>query len=146
LTPSQRKLFLRMAPNDQRHSLEVYATLCQAGDDNPDLLKAALLHDVGKAAGHIMLWQRVLIVLLQRWAPNILAWFARGSYDDRLPWWRRGFVINRRHPDVGARWAAEAGCSRTTVALIQRHQESTENIKRNQDRLLERLQWADGAN
>jgi hypothetical protein len=135
-----------MVRSDQRHSIDVCATLCQVGEANPDLLAAALLHDAGKAAGHIWLWQRILIVLLRRWAPGVLDWLARGSSEATVPWWRRGFVVNRLHPDRGARWATEAGCSPTTVALIQQHQEPLKTIENEQDRLLAVLQWADGVN
>jgi hypothetical protein len=146
LTPSQRDLFRCMAPNDQRHSRNVCATLQRAGINDPDLLAAALLHDVGKAAGSIWLWQRTLIVLLQRRAPRLLDWLARDAGQNTAPRWRKGFVINRLHPELGARWAAEAGCSSKTVALIQRHQETIQKITSDQDRLLAALQWADGVN
>jgi hypothetical protein len=135
-----------MAQNDQRHSIQVCATLLQAGHDDPDLLAAALLHDVGKAEGPIWLWQRTLIVLLRRWSPKLLAWLARGGRQTAVPRWRRGFVINRVHPQLGARWATEAACSPTTVAIILRHQEAVETIENDQDRLLAALQWADGVN
>jgi hypothetical protein len=145
LTPAQRDLFQQMAPNDQRHSIKVCVALRQVGDDDVDLLVAALLHDAGKTAGRVWLWQRTLIVLLERWAPGLLNWLSRGSCPS-APWWRRGFVINRLHPERGAQWATEAGCSPTTVALIRRHQEPLKSIENDQDRLLAALQWADGAN
>jgi hypothetical protein len=144
LTPSQRDLFQYMAPNDKNHSVQVCETLCQIGADDPDLLAAALLHDVGKALGYIWLWQRTLIVLLQRWAPDLLSWLSSGSHLDDAPWWRRGFMINRLHAELGARWAAKAGSSPTAVALIRRHQEPVPTIGCNEDRLLITLQWADG--
>jgi hypothetical protein len=146
LTPAQRDLFQQMAPNDQRHSINVCAALRRAGDDDPDLLVAALLHDVGKAAGRIWLWQRTLIVLLQRCAPALLVRVARAPNPSAAQWWRRGFVINQFHPELGARWAARAGCSPTTVALIRRHQEPVLSINSEQDRLLAALQRADGVN
>jgi hypothetical protein len=146
LTADQYRLFCRMAINDQRHSINVYATLKMSGHDDPDLLVAALLHDVGKAAGHIGLWQRTLIVLLRRWAPAVLTWLERGAEPDTSPYWRRGFVVNRLHPMVGARWAAQADCSPTTVVLIQRHQESQTSVQHAQDELLGALKWADEVN
>ncbi|MGD9099880.1 MAG: hypothetical protein PVF45_05315 [Anaerolineae bacterium] len=150
LTPPQLALFRRMARNDQRHSLDVCATLRQAGHEDPALLVAALLHDAGKALGRVWLWQRTLVVLLRRWSPGMLSWLERGDWRPpttvRASWWRRGFVVNGLHPQVGARWAAEAGCSPTTVDLIRRHQEHLREVKTDQDRLLAALQWADGVN
>jgi hypothetical protein len=146
LTPTQRDLFRQMPLNDQRHSMSVWTTLRKAGIDDSDLLVAALLHDVGKAAGRIWLWQRTLIVLLERWAPAGLTWLERGPDYRTVPRWRRGFVINRIHPELGARWAAEAGGSPLTVSLIRHHQEPVYSIENNQDRLLAALQWADGVN
>jgi hypothetical protein len=152
LTPPQIALFRRMARNDQRHSLNVCAALRQAGYEDPALLTAALLHDAGKAAGHIRLWQRALRVLLRRWAPKLLRWLERGTWRSstnihiQAPWWRRGFVVNRLHPELGVRWAAEASCSPAALDLIRRHEGSIQEIKTDQDRLLAALQWADGVN
>ena len=39
-----------MSVSDQRHSLNVMRTLRRQGHTEPDLLAAALLHDVGKSA------------------------------------------------------------------------------------------------
>jgi predicted HD phosphohydrolase len=48
LSPEQQRLFGRFSASEQQHSYRVYETLKQAGQENPDLLAAALLHDVGK--------------------------------------------------------------------------------------------------
>lgn len=153
LTPPQMALFRRMARNDQRHSLNVCATLRQAGYEDPALLTAALLHDTGKAAGRVWLWQRTLIVLLRRWAPGLLHWLERGTWHSstntvhvRAPWWRKGFVVNRLHPELSACWAAETGCSPAAIDLIRRHQDAIQETQTYQDRLLAALQWADGVN
>ena len=141
LTPAALTLFRSMAAQDQRHALEVHRALCQAGHTNPHLLAAALLHDIGKAAARLPAWQRAVIVLLNRFAPRLLASLGQGELDG----WRRPFVVHARHPEIGARWAEEAGCSPLTVALIRRHQEQSP-CQTEQDHLLAALQAADNLN
>ncbi|HXG36721.1 MAG TPA: HD domain-containing protein, partial [Dehalococcoidia bacterium] len=51
-------LFQSMTLRDQRHSLDVYNFLRAQGNDDRELLTAALLHDVGKG-GRVQLWERV---------------------------------------------------------------------------------------
>ena len=158
LPPKARRLFRRQAVQDQRHALAVYHTLRQAGHKNPQLLTAALLHDAGKAAARIPAWQRAVIVLLERFAPRLLAGLSQGAPQGcalslpkgpalSLPkGWRRPFVVHARHPQAGARWAEEAGCSPLTVALIRRHQDQSTGcspLAVEEDQLLAALQAAD---
>jgi len=145
--PAQMVLFRRMPRYDQRHSLDVARTLRTAGHDHPDLLAAALLHDVAKSAGPLRLWHRVAIVLLKAFAPRWLDWLAREAEPGH---WRYPFYVHRVHPRVGARWAEEAGCSSLTVWLIACHQslagQGEEHCKASSRRLLVALRWADSQN
>jgi hypothetical protein len=143
LPPDAQKLFRRMSVSDQRHSLDVIHTLCGQGHTEPELLAAALLHDVGKSAARLYPWHRAIIVLTQRFAPGVLAWLTRGEPRG----WRRPFVVHRQHTEIGAEWAAQAGCSPPTVSLIRRHQESLRRAPQDEEeRLLVALQRADGVN
>ena len=63
LSPAQMALFWHMARCDQRHALDVLQTLRQAGHHDETLLQAALLHDVGKAAGRLTIWHRLRLWL-----------------------------------------------------------------------------------
>ena len=158
LTPASLALFRSMAIQDQRHCLDVYTTLRQAGHTNQDLLAAALLHDVGKAAARLPAWQRAIIVLLEHFAPRLLVhWSEKETQDQTLSLpkghalslpkgWRRPFAAHARHPEVGARWAQEAGCSPLTAALIRRHQDRTSNCQAAENQLLTLLQTADNLN
>jgi hypothetical protein len=140
LTPASLVLFRSMATQDQRHGLDVCAALQQAGHTNQHLLTAALLHDVGKSITRLHPWQRAIIVLLDRFAPRLLTYLSRSDglpdcvpspLEGRTPdWpkgWRRAFIANAHHAEIGARWAQEAGCSSQSVSLIRWHQDKLEN-------------------
>ncbi len=120
LTPEELGAFSRMPPADQRHSLDVYYTLVRAGKTHPELLKAALLHDIGKAEGEIRLWHRVAIVLIRAVFPRALKWLAVPNG------WRYPFYVHYYHPVLGAEMARKLGCSPLTVELILRHQPALE--------------------
>jgi len=143
LPSDAQKLFRRMSVSDQRHSLNVMRTLRRQGHTEPDALAAALLHDAGKSATRLYPWHRAIIVLSTRFAPSVLAWLTRGEPRG----WRRPFVIHRQHTEIGAEWAAQAGCSPLTVSLIRRHQEPLRRAPQDEEeRLLVALQRADGVN
>ncbi len=144
LSAEQLALFRRMSAADQRHSLDVYRSLLAAGYTNRDLLVAALLHDVGKAEGRLRLWHRVAVVLLRKLWPTMLERLGRDGAQD----WRAGFVIHRRHPELGAELARAAGCSPLTVFLIRHHQDTITDdlVEPEEARLLAALQQADGVN
>jgi hypothetical protein len=142
LGPRARALFVRQAPQDQRHALAVYEALCDQGHTHTDLLTAALLHDVGKVAAQLSPWQRGLFVLAERLVPRALDGFSHGPAED----WRRPLTRYARHAEIGARWAEEAGCSPLTVELIRRHEEQPRTCHTEEDRLLAALQAADSAN
>ena len=66
LTPAQLMLFRRMQPSEQAHAYQLFKHLETAGQTNPDLLAAALLHDVGKILYPLSIFDRVMIVLGRR--------------------------------------------------------------------------------
>jgi hypothetical protein len=72
LPVSALPLFQSMSLADQRHALRVYRGLRTRGCTEYDMLAAALLHDVGKAAGRVPFWTRPAIVLGKKIAPQIM--------------------------------------------------------------------------
>lgn len=114
-----RALFNRMSPSDRQHAIAVARTLQQCGYTAPELLQAALLHDVAKSLGQPIL-HRVLVVLLSRVSYSFLKKLGSAPLD--CPAWRKPFVVSLHHPQIGAEWAKEAGCSPLTVQLIAHHQ------------------------
>jgi len=115
LTDQQLALFDGMHVADQRHGLDVVATLRTDGMSDPEVLLAGLLHDAGK--GHTGVWPRVAYALGQRygsWIPQVAG---------VLPPARAAQARLRDHAEVSAALAGAAGCSPRTVELI-RHQDA----------------------
>lgn len=117
LCPGERDLFLSMRVADQRHSIDLCRRLQRDGHADPDLLRAALLHDVGKAFGSLPLPHRVAFALCRMIAPDFARWLAE---RDR-PAWRRPFYLAAHHADIGARAAERAGSNPRVVCLIGGH-------------------------
>ena len=112
-------LFSQMQPGEQAHSLEIYEQLLAQGETSPDLLAAALLHDVGKIRYPLQVWERSEIVIAKKLLPKRARQWGTGLPSG----WKRPFVVAERHPEWGAEMAAQAGASGLTVQLIRRHQE-----------------------
>ncbi len=117
LSPTERALFLTMTVSDQRHSLDLCERLRRDGHDDSDLLRAALLHDVGKGSGPLPLPYRVAYSFAAVVAPGLARWL--GQVDQ--PAWRRPFYLAANHPAIGARAAARAGSNARVVRLIAGH-------------------------
>jgi len=137
-------LFLRLQPSEQTHALRVLQSLQKQGATHPDLLTAALLHDIGKIQVPLRVWERVLIVLIKRLAPKkAITW---GNL--KPGGWKRAFVVARQHPAWGAALAAQASTTELAMRLIQNHQEdlSGGDFDPLEHRLLTLLQEADNQN
>jgi putative nucleotidyltransferase with HDIG domain len=151
LSEPERALFARFSFSDQWHSYRVFCTLRAAGYTQLELLKAALLHDIGKTEMPLTIWERTMIVVLGRLMPRRTAEW--GKESGRLEigrlgnWWRRPFVVKRQHPEWGAAMAELAGSRPPVVSLIRRHQDALpEPLTSTEDQLLACLQWADDQN
>lgn len=145
LTPELMVLFLQMQPGEQAHSLEIFDRLLAQGENNADLLVAALLHDVGKICHPLRTWERVAIVLGKSISPRRVVKWGRGSPTG----WRRPFVVAEQHAAWGAELASAAGASPLSVEIIRRHQTKlklqspSDNQPFPEEKLIYRLQLID---
>lgn len=145
LSPALMELFLRQHPSEQFHSVCICKQLIEQGERSPDLLAAALLHDVGKSLHPLRVWERVVVVIGQVIFPGLSRWWGIGAAQG----WRKPFVVAAQHPGWGAEMARAAGASPLLVKLIARHQEEVKTFSMEsrgvsvEDTLLARLQKLD---
>ncbi|MFQ3661087.1 MAG: hypothetical protein SNJ69_01700 [Chloroflexaceae bacterium] len=130
LTPAEWRLFSAMPPYDQRHCLDVYATLVAAGHADPLLLRAALVHDCGKIdddGSPMALGWYVLATVLKR-APGLYLLAARLL---------RPIALYAEHAWRGARMAAAAGSPPEVVETLRHYHDPAPAGR------AALLQWAD---
>lgn len=146
LTPALMELFRGMQPGEQAHALNVLGRLLKQGEDHPDLLAAALLHDCGKQLFPLNPLERAWIVLAQGLFPSRIEHWAVVELETmkRLPGWRRSLSVAVQHPIWGAEMARRAGGSPLLQALILRHQQHVQERHTSlENELLMKLQVVD---
>ena len=111
LTPAQLAVFDAMHVADRRHGLDVVAALRAAGERDPEVLVAGLIHDAGK--GDTGMLPRILYALGQAASDGRCG--SGGGCRGCPPRWSG----SRRMPRRSARLAEAAGCPPRTVELIR---------------------------
>lgn len=105
LSDAEASLYWEQQYQDQRHSLEVASRVAAMLEADPAVLRAALLHDVGKRRSRLGAVSRSLATVL-------------GSAGLPMP---ERFVAYRAHGALGARELAEIGCEPLVVEFARWH-------------------------
>ncbi len=144
LSTRELDIFKELMAQDQNHSLRVLNTLLDTGEGDIDLLKAALLHDVGKITQPLNRWDRILAVLVAGILPGKYQEWSRAE-PTRL---NRALVVIKKHPGWGAGLLEAAGSSPKTIWLVQYHEdlEPAGDYSEQDLILLRKLQKADNQN
>lgn len=133
-------IFNLYSPSEKQHGYQVLKTLKLAGYEQPDLLAAALLHDIGKTRFPLSIWERAIVVIGGKLIPRKATHWGRGEPRG----WKRPFVVKAKHPAWGGEMMQVVGSSPLTISLIRRHQELLpETEVSEEEKLLKFLQWAD---
>jgi putative nucleotidyltransferase with HDIG domain len=143
-----RFLFYQMGKADQQHSLAVAKSILTnvAGTKGLELnilVKAALLHDVGKVEGDFNFFSRVLVGFVKRIQPS---WRDKYAFRNPNTFWekvRYGFYVDLVHPARGAHMAKVFGIEREVVEMIRHHHDPP---RQGQSPELTWLQTADSKN
>jgi putative nucleotidyltransferase with HDIG domain len=105
LRPEEVTLFWSQQPADQRHALETARRLAAAHADDRELIRAGLLHDIGKSEVRISAFGRTLATLGD---------LAGLPLPDR-------YQRYRDHGTIGGRALAALGAEPLVVAFASRH-------------------------
>ncbi|MGF1666935.1 MAG: hypothetical protein ACFCVC_11770 [Acidimicrobiia bacterium] len=105
LSPVEQAIFLGQSAADQRHGLECGIEVATSYAHRPDLVRAALLHDVGKRHARLGPFGRVLASVLIRLRIPVGARFR--SYE--------------AHGPIGSNELLELGAERIVVDFARHH-------------------------
>jgi putative nucleotidyltransferase with HDIG domain len=105
LAPKESELFLSQPVPDQRHGHYAASTVLAAGEQEASVIRAALLHDIGKRHARLGVMGRT---------------FASLSIRLELPLGRRGSSY-RDHGEIAARELSELGCEPLVVDFARHH-------------------------
>ncbi|MGI8484632.1 MAG: HD domain-containing protein [Thermomicrobiales bacterium] len=122
LLPGTIKVFRQLPAGEQRHLLAVHGLLLEQAASE-DLLRAGLLHDLGKVYNgqRIDLASRCLKVVMNTVAPELLTWI---SQHPAPPWWGTGLWIAGNHARIGAKFLKEPGYSTHVCWLVAHHEKA----------------------
>lgn len=145
LNADEYLLFQRYSVGDQWHGYHVMCMLREAGHGDRDLLTAALLHDIGKTRVRFTAVERSMVSVMRKLMPQMVKRTEQLELQ-QAKWWQRPFLVSAQHPVWSAEMALTAGCTPRAALLMQRHQDTLNDIVTEEDQLLFYLQWADDQN
>jgi len=107
-------LFMRMDPRDRLHGIQVARRLLELQPQaKGTVVRAALLHDVGKASQPYNPLYRVIVHLFSPPVPS----------EPRLSGLRGAFQVKQHHALYGGRMIDEAGGSAEVARIVANHHE-----------------------
>ena len=118
LSGDEYALWQRMSGPDRRHSAQVARAVQRALHDDapPEVLAAALLHDVGKIHSRLRTFGRVVATLTIKTAgrDEVASWTQVGGLHRRI-------ALYQNHPDIGGDDLELAGSHPLTTAWTREH-------------------------
>ena len=128
LPADAQKLFYAMHPADQYHALNVARTAMRLSSeystvDKALLLRAALLHDVGRVQGDMDIMGKVLAVLVKHYFPQKAQQLAKKQNG----WLGHIMYVYYHHPEIGASKLETIGMVEEAAIIRWHHAPSAGN-------------------
>ena len=112
LNPKENELFFKLRVSEQYHSLQVAYGCHSSKPNNTTLIKAALLHDIGKLGSNLTTINKSLVVIVKR----------LGVEEKWLPvFLRKALNYQLQHPKHGYYLLKEIQCREEILQLVKNH-------------------------
>lgn len=127
LTEAEARLFWRMNLPDRQHTIRVARTALRLADEEAQevdrvlLVKAGLLHDVGKVQGDVSTMDKVLTVLGHKFAPRMMRSWGREGRGNKIDNLRHACYVYFHHPQRGADFLRRIGEEEALLELVLHH-------------------------
>lgn len=118
LNQSEKRLFWELPCHERHHALDTAEFIrCNAADrpDKEALIKAALLHDIGKVGSGMGIFKKSTLVLIDKFLPELSR-----MLSTRI----NMFNIYYNHPEIGAEMLEGIGEDKYVVELVRYHHSS----------------------
>ncbi|AKL96263.1 HDIG domain-containing protein [Clostridium aceticum] len=121
LSTEEKNLFFQLRKGEQRHCLNVAYGCHQEEPNHLNLIKAALLHDIGKIGSNLTLINKSFVVILQKLSlkENILP-----------PFLKKALHYKNNHAEIGYQLLLHLGLDEQVLYLVRNHHvENIEGLK-----------------
>lgn len=114
LNQEEKELFSRLPPYEARHAIDTANTIknFEVKQEKEILIKAALLHDIGKIDSGIGLIKKSVLVLMDRFFPSISRCLSKSNFM---------FNVYYNHPEMGAVLLEKIDTEEKVIKLVRYH-------------------------
>ncbi|MCC5909967.1 MAG: HD domain-containing protein [Clostridiaceae bacterium] len=121
LTPEEHQLFFQLRISEQRHSLNVAYGCRKEAPHNTVLIKAALLHDIGKVGSNLTLINKSFVVLIKKFQLK----------NHMLPsFLKEAIYFKNNHAEIGYTMLLPLNLDPKILFLVKNHHNNnTDNIE-----------------
>jgi hypothetical protein len=126
LNHNEKQLFLRQRIFIQRHAFDTAHRILgyiegTESINNNLIMKAALLHDVGKSYVFLPFWVAPVSVLIKKFFHRLLPLLTnKGSHHNSPLLWKY-FYTYEFHPEIGEKMLSELAVEKEVLMLVRQH-------------------------